>query len=97
VINYADIAARAALAEFGIKESEFKLFGVTASTASSMGKMPAGKILPDNGVRTLGTNFSEGRTSPTREVGKAFNDLKSAPKNQDFINEMNQGLIGAAP
>ena len=50
------------------------------------------KISPDNGRRTYGVNFDEpGR--PRREVSQAFNSL-STQKPSDFLNDMNQGMIG---
>jgi len=51
------------------------------------------KISPDNGRRAYGVNFDEpGR--PSRAVGQAFNSLNST-KPSDFLNEGNEGMIGA--
>lgn len=51
------------------------------------------EILPDNGQRNYSVNFDEpGR--PTREVSKAFDALRTQ-KPSDFMNEGNEGMIGA--
>jgi len=50
-------------------------------------------IQADNGRRAYGTQFTEpGRQN--RSVGQAFDALNST-KPCDFLNEANQGLIGA--
>lgn len=51
------------------------------------------EILPDNGHRNYGVNFSEpGR--PSREVSKAFDALRTQ-KPSDFLNAGNEAMIGA--
>lgn len=50
-------------------------------------------ISSDNGRRAYGVNFDEpGR--PSRAVSKAF-DALNTQRNQDFLNEGNEGLVGA--
>ena len=84
-----------ALGHFGVKTAEFHLFG--AGTAASPHRpTPPDKISPDNGVRTLGTNFDLPRGGARHSINQAWNST-TTPKNQDFLNENNQGLIGAGP
>lgn len=50
------------------------------------------RISADNGRRTYGVNFNE-PTRPSREVGQAFNSLRSQ-KPSDFLNDLGEGMIG---
>ena len=81
----------------GKKLGEFHLEGVGRSASPPSDKLPPDAIRPDNGRTLLGNNFDIPRLGSSDAVSKAFNDLNNAPKNQDFLNEMNQGLIGAGP
>ena len=52
-------------------------------------------ISSDNGKRAYGNQFNA-PGNQNRSVGQAFNSLDST-RPSDFLNEMGQGLIGAAP
>ena len=51
-----------------------------------------GEILADNGVRVLGNNFASPLVN--RTVARGFDNLL-VQKNQDFLNDMGEGMIGS--